>query len=93
MNLLINIGAFGILTILWLGFAAALVFNQAMLDTVWQTLRGLPIAIQTLAWLLVLPVAMGLWIWEKSTWPLWMRLILVLGLAIATIYTFYPKHS
>ena len=43
MNMLINIGAFGILAILWLGFAAALVFNQAILDTVWQTLRGLPI--------------------------------------------------
>jgi hypothetical protein len=92
MNTLINIGAFGILTILWLGFAAALVFNQAMLDTVWQTLRGLPIAIQALVWLVILPVTAGLWIWETS-WPLWIRLILVAGLAVATIYTFYPKHS
>ena len=93
MNMLINIGAFGILAILWLGFGAALVFNHAMLDTVWQTLRGLPVVVQALVWLLVLPVAAGLWIWEKTTWPLWIRLILVAGLAIATIYTFYPKHS
>ena len=92
MNILINIGAFGILTLLWLGFAAALVFNQALLDTVWQTLRGFPIAVQAVVWLLVLPVALGLWIWESS-WPIWIRLILVVGLAIATIYTFYPKHS
>ena len=92
MNILINIGAFGILTILWLGFAAALVFNQALLDTVWQTLRGLPIVAQAVVWLLVLPVALGLWIWE-SPWPIWIRLILVVGLAIATIYTFYPKQS
>ena len=92
MNTLINIGAFGVLAILWMGFAAALVFNQAILDTVWQTLRGLPIAVQAVAWLLVLPVAMGLWIWESS-WPVWIRLNLVAGLAIATIYTFYPKHS
>jgi len=92
MNTIINIGAFGILSILWLGFAAALVFNQAMLDTVWQTLRGLPIFAQATVWLLVLPIAAGLWIWESS-WPLWIRLALVAGLAVATIYTFYPKHS
>jgi hypothetical protein len=92
MNMLINLGAFGILAILWLGFAAALVFNQAILDTVWQTLRGLPIVGQAVVWLLVLPVAAGLWIWE-SPWPLWIRLILVVGLAIATICTFYPRHS
>ena len=64
MNMLINIGAFGILAILWLGFAAALVFNPAILDTVWQTLRGLPIFFQAVVGLLVLPVAAGLWIWE-----------------------------
>jgi hypothetical protein len=93
MNILINIGAFGILTILWLGFAAALVFNQAMLDTIWQTLRGLPVVVQALVWLVILPVTAGLWIWEKTSWPLWIRLILVAGLAVATIYTFYPKHS
>ena len=34
MNMIIYIGAFAILTILWLGFAAALLFNQAILDTI-----------------------------------------------------------
>ena len=92
MNLLINIGAFSILAILWLGFAAALVFNPAMLDTVWQSLRSLPIAIQVVVWLLVLPIAAGLWIWESS-WPLWIRLVLVIGLGVATIYTFFPKQQ
>jgi hypothetical protein len=40
MNMIINVGAFAILTILWLGFAAALIFNQSMLDAAWQMLRG-----------------------------------------------------
>jgi len=87
VNILINIGAFCILTMLWLGFAGALVFNPAFLDTIWQTMRGLPIVVQAVACLLLLPVALGLWIWESS-WPIWIRLILVVGLAIATIYTF-----
>jgi hypothetical protein len=40
--------------------------------------------------LLVLPVVVGLWIWETSR-PLWLRLILVIGFGFATIYTFFPK--
>ena len=91
-NLIINIVSFAILTILWRGFAAALVFNPAILDNVWHSFRGLPFIVQVLVGLLVLPVALGLWIWESS-WPLWLRLLLVLGLAIATIYTFFPRQS
>lgn len=92
MNMIINIGAFAILSILWLGFGAALVFNQAILDTLWQTLRGMPFMIQGVVWLLVLPLAAGLWIWESSL-PFWIRLVLVTGLGWVTIYTFYPKQS
>jgi hypothetical protein len=90
MNMVINIGAFAILGVLWLGFAAALLFNQALLDTVWQSFRALPWAVQGVIWLLVLPVTAGLWIWETH-WPLWLRLVLVIGLGWVTIYTFFPR--
>ncbi len=92
MNMIINIGAFAILTTLWLGFAAALIFNQAILDTVWQSFRSLPWAVQGVIWLLVLPVTAGLWIWETE-WPFWLRLVLVIGLAWVTIYTFFPRRA
>jgi hypothetical protein len=92
MNTIINIGAFSILTVLWLGFAAALLFNQAILDTIWQSFRGLPWAVQGVIWLLVLPVTAGLWIWETE-WPIWLRLVLVIGLAWVTIYTFLPRRG
>ena len=91
-NTIINIGSFAILSLLWLGFAAALIFNQPILDTIWQALRGLPMFIQVVVWLLVLPIALGLWIWETS-WPLWIRLLLVIGLGWATLYTFFPKQA
>jgi hypothetical protein len=90
MNIIINLGAFAILTILWLGFAAALIFNQSMLDAAWQMLRGLPFIAQAVVWLLILPLAAGLWIWETS-WPLWLRLVLVIGLGWVTVYTFFPR--
>ena len=92
MNMIINIGAFAILTLLWVGFAAALIFNQTLLDTAWQMLRGLPFIVQAVVWLLILPVAAGLWIWETS-WPLWLRLVLVIGLGWVTIYTFFPRKA
>jgi len=55
-------------------------------------LRGLPFIVQAVVWLLVLPVAAGLWIWETS-WPLWLRLVLVIGLGWVTVYTFFPRKA
>lgn len=92
MNIIINIGAFAILTVLWLGFAAALIFNQTLLDNIWTAFRALPWAVQGVIWLLILPVTAGLWIWETS-WPLWLRLVLVIGLGWVTIYTFFPRKA
>ena len=83
MNMIINIGAFVVLTGLWLGFAAALLFNHAILDNVWTAFRALPWAVQGIVWLLVLPVTAGLWIWETD-WPFWLRLVLVIGLGWIT---------
>ena len=87
---IINIFAFAVLTLLWLGFAIALVINPDTLDTIWQTLRGWPLILQLVIGLLVLPVVLGLWIWQTS-WPLLLRLVLVLGLAWVTVYTFFPR--
>jgi len=88
-NRVINIFAFTVLTLLWIAFAAALLFNRGLLDTVWQSFRSWPLVIQIVVGLLVLPVALGLWIWE-TTLALWLRLILVVGLGMVTIYVFFP---
>ena len=87
---IINIFAFAVLSLLWLAFAAALLFNRDLLDTVWQSFRSWPLLFQIIVGLLVLPVIAGLWIWETS-WPLLLRLILVAGLAWVTVYTFFPR--
>lgn len=89
---IINIFAFAVLTLLWLAFAAVLLFNRDMLDTTWQAFSSWPLIVQLAVGLLVLPVVLGLWIWETS-WPLLLRLVLVIGLAWVTIYTFFPKKT
>lgn len=91
-NFIISIAAFGVLSLAWLAFGAAIVFNQSWLDTLWQAFRGLPMIVQVLVGLLFPPVVLGLWIWESDL-PFVLRLILVVGLGIATIYTFFPKQS
>src|SRR5262245_43481515 len=54
---------------LWVAFGVALVWSQGSLDQAWETIRGWPLLVQGVAWLLFLPVMFGLWVWETS-WPL-----------------------
>ena len=88
-TLLVNLIAFALLTLLWLAFGAALLFNRGLLDQAWQRFRSWPLLVQLVVGLLTLPVAAGLWVWE-TTWPAWLRLALVIGLAWVTVYTFFP---
>jgi hypothetical protein len=89
-DLLINILAFTVLTLLWLGFGAALLFDQEFLAKAWHLFRGWNIFLQFFVALLALPVVLGLWIWQ-TRWPAWVRLVLVAGLAWMTEYTFFPR--
>ena len=87
---LFNISVFTLFTLLWLAFIAALIFRRDMLNNVWQSIRRLPLVVQLLLWLLFLPVILGLWIWQTA-WPLWLRLVLVLGLAWWNVFVFFPR--
>lgn len=87
---MINFLAFIVLGFLWLAFAAALMVSRESLDSVWQAFRAWPLALQLVVWLLALPVVAGLWVWESS-WPLLVRLLLVVGLAWVSLYTFFPR--
>jgi hypothetical protein len=90
MDQFINLGAFAVFALLWAGFAAALIWSQGSLDQTWEWIRGLPLLLQGLVWLLFLPVVAGLWVWE-TTWPLVMRLVLVGGLGFVNLYVFLPR--
>jgi hypothetical protein len=90
MDAIINVSAFAIFAVLWIGFAVALVASQGSLDAVWEWLRGLPLVAQGIVWLLLLPVTAGLWAWE-SGWPFVVRLVVVGGLASVSLYLFFPR--
>ncbi len=90
MESLFNIGVFLVFALLWVGFAAALVLSQGSLDQTWTWIRGLPLILQGVVWLLFLPVVAGLWVWE-TTWPIVVRLVLVAGLGWWNLYVFFPR--
>ena len=81
---------FALFAIIWAAFAAALVCSQGSLDQAWQAIRGLPLIAQAVVWLLFLPIMVGLWAWE-TTWPLLVRLTLVIGVAGWNLLVFLPK--
>jgi hypothetical protein len=81
---------FGIFAIIWIAFAVGLIWSQGSLDQAWNAIRGLPLIVQVVVWLLFLPVMIGLWIWETS-WPLIVRLVLVVGVAGWNLLMFLPK--
>ncbi len=89
-NTIVNMFAFAVLALLWIGFAVALFTNRLLLDGTWQWFRRLPLLLQALLFLLFLPVVIGLWVWE-ARWPVWVRLPLVAGLVFVTLYTFFPQ--
>lgn len=77
---------------LWLGFGAALVANQSALGETWGLIAALPLPILGLAWLLFLPPLAGLWVWTTS-WPIAVRLVVILGLAGWNLLVFIPRRG
>jgi hypothetical protein len=83
---------FIVFAIIWAGFGVALVASQGSLDQAWQAIRELPLLLQIVVAILFLPVVAGLWVWE-TTWPLLVRLILVIGVAGWNLLIFLPRAA
>lgn len=77
---------------LWAAFGIALVRDRQGLDTAWIRIRRLPLIVQGLAWLLALPVLIGLWIWRRP-WPIVARAAVVAGLAGWNLLVMLPQAA
>lgn len=66
------IGLYGaaIFTVLWVGFAVGLTTDGAILADAWASLIGLEPVAAVVAWILLLPIAIGLWAWNAVGSPL-----------------------
>jgi hypothetical protein len=90
MDGFINVTAFTILAALWFAFALAFVARRDVARR-----RCVAAAGQGVVWLLTLPVMVGLAVWEGAwrtrSWPVIVRLLVVAGLALATLNAFFPR--
>jgi hypothetical protein len=80
-------GTGGLFTVLWLLFLAVLIFDPGRLDAVWLWFRDLPVVAQVAGWIILLPLVLALAIWQ-APWALWVRVTLIVLLAVANIATF-----
>ena len=53
-----------IFTVLWVGFAVGLATGGDLMIDAWAWLTGLEPVAAVMAWLLFLPIAVGLWAWN-----------------------------
>jgi hypothetical protein len=81
---------FVVFAVIWGAFGVGLVASQGSVDAAWDLVNGLPLVLRALVWLLFLPVMGGLWIWE-TTWPLAVRLLLLIGIAGWNLLIFLPR--
>ena len=73
-----------IFTILWVGFAIALVANREWLDLLWNWVRDLPTVTEIIVWVFFRPIMVGLWIWESS-WSILVSLLALAGIVVWTL--------
>lgn len=75
--------------VLWVAFGVAVVRRRASLDATWVGLRSRSIVVQGLAWLLFLPVVLGLAVWRRP-WPPAARLLVIAGIAAWNLLVLMP---
>lgn len=81
---------FVIFAVIWGAFGVGLIWSQGSIDAAWQWVGDLPFILQGVIWLLFLPVLVALWIWE-TTWPVAVRLLLVIGIGGWNLLVFLPR--
>lgn len=87
-DMLASAGAFLAVSILRVVFTYALLFDQQLLRDAWDAFRGLPLVPEGVMGALLLPWVAGLWIWDAA-WPQALRLALIGGIAITSLYLFF----
>ncbi|TPV53139.1 hypothetical protein FJ661_00635 [Pseudarthrobacter phenanthrenivorans] len=89
---IVNIAVLIIAVLLWAAFGAVLLSRQGNLGELWSAFRGQPWLLQGLEFLILLPWAAALWVWNTS-WDLWIRALLLLGLVWTSLYLLSPWRS
>ena len=81
---------FAVFAAIWISLGVGLVWRAETVDEAWRTIGAMRWIVQGVAWILLLPVMIGLWIWESS-WPVLVRVLLVVGIGGWNLLVFLPR--
>ena len=81
---------FGLMIGSWLAFAVLAVTSEDTLAGIWDWVRGLPLALELVIWILTLPWMLALAVWE-SAWSDTSRVLVVLAIATAWTLMSIPR--
>ena len=77
--------------LVWIAFIALMLFSSGTLDSIWSWLRSLPLAAEIVMWIVALPWALGLLVWESSS-DQWLRVLVVVVMALLWTSVFGAKR-
>ena len=77
---------------LWVAVGYAVAREPGRLDAAWTRLRSWPLPAQLVAWLLLLPVVAGVWVW-RTGWPRVARVVVMAGIAGWNLLVFLPRPA
>ncbi|GAA1758101.1 hypothetical protein GCM10009712_03600 [Pseudarthrobacter sulfonivorans] len=89
---IVSAAVFLIAALLWVAFGVLLLLRQGDLGESWAAFQGQAWVLQGLEYLIFLPWAAALWLWN-TPWALSIRALLVIGLAWASLYLLNPWRS
>ena len=73
-------------------FTVLLIIAPEQLDAAWQWIRELPIVLEVIAWLALLPWLLAYLAWQTS-WDLWLRIVVVWLLVGGVALTFWKSRQ
>lgn len=88
----VSAAVFIIAVLLWAAFGVLVLLRQGDLSELWAGFRGQPWTLQGLEFLIFLPWAAALWLWNTPS-ELWIRALLAIGLAWVSLYLLNPWRS
>jgi hypothetical protein len=77
---------------MWAGFGIAMWAAPATLTDIWEWAGDLSMAFKVIVWVLGLPWMIGLAVLQAG-WSESVRVALVAGLALVSVWTFYPNRQ
>jgi hypothetical protein len=83
---------FGVVVGLWVAFFVLAAASPGTLDDVWAWLRDLPLLLEVGMWVLALPWALSLAVWQSS-WADWVQTVLIACFAIGWTLAFFPRAT